>query len=330
VGRRCCCVGCWYASDDFNRSDSTDIGPKWEEVEGDWEIESGLLKENGTEDAIARFIPTPNTVSMIARVTTVDEVAGNKYRLIVNYKDDANYMYAELTIGEGPLNDSTLGLYKVVGGATTQLELETINGLTGTTREIYACLGSNGFVATVSNATISMVWHEDPPATTGVYGGLGNGAEQEIYYDDFSLQEHIDTDPTCPGCICTCDGKTWPKKLFLEIEGEGNCVVSASMTLTYDRINAAWRGSATVCGNTWGLSLACVLEMENARLVFTTAHGCNNDETIPLVLQEELSSCNPIEFVFKQTIPGTYLACACCPPQIPPVSGVIWYTITEV
>jgi hypothetical protein len=332
MGRRCCCLGCWFASDDFYRADSTDIGPKWDEVNGDWEITSFMLKENGNAGAIAQFLPTPNTVSMIARVTTVDEVAGNKYRLIVNYKDETSYMYAELTIGPGPLNDSTLGLYKVNGGTTTELELETIQGLAegpnGRSREIYACIGSNGFVATVTNAVVSMVWHEDPPATTGVYGGLGNGADQEIYFDDFSLQEHIDTDPTCPGCICTCDGKTWPKELLLEIEGEGNCVVSTSLTLTYDRINAAWRGSATVCGDTWGFSLACALELENIVLVFTTLHGCNNDASIPVVLQEELSSCNPIEFIFKQDVPGTWLSCGCCPPKIPPVSGVIWYTIT--
>src|SRR5690606_41656943 len=40
--------GCTILADNFNRDDSTDIGPEWDEVEGDWSINSNRLVVSGS------------------------------------------------------------------------------------------------------------------------------------------------------------------------------------------------------------------------------------------------------------------------------------------
>jgi hypothetical protein len=47
----CACCGCRVFQDDFNRDDSTDVDG-WDELSGDWSIDSQQLHEAGTDGAL--------------------------------------------------------------------------------------------------------------------------------------------------------------------------------------------------------------------------------------------------------------------------------------
>ena len=76
--QRCCCT-CSYGEDDFNRADSTDVGPKWEEHLGDWEISGGML--------------TIDEVGVIRKISInpVDPANHVVRAKIQNYQDDTRY-----------------------------------------------------------------------------------------------------------------------------------------------------------------------------------------------------------------------------------------------
>lgn len=95
---RCCCeepvVGCIFASDDFDRPDSTDLGANWTEVLGDLQIVS--LKLTGTGSAIHATTKPVNKPEGILRGLVVLPATTSRCRFMFNYTDMNNYDYVEL------------------------------------------------------------------------------------------------------------------------------------------------------------------------------------------------------------------------------------------
>lgn len=322
-GTCCCDAGpCRSFSDGFNRADGTDIGSTWTEVSGDWSISSNTLAEAGTSGAVAIYNNHWSQTAVIANVNTVSESNGDRYRIVVNYKDSANYMYAELYING--VNGSEISLHSVSGGADTTLETDTILSLTGTSRTFAVCLGSNGFQGSVNNAVASLVWNEQGPVhADGYQSGLGNGAAQAIEFDDFYMSEHLDDNADCPGCICACDGKTWPKVLNAKVTYSGRCApVVNTFTITYDRIQGEWIGTYT-CVDEMTLRVQCNADIDLIDISLEPYGTCCDLSTCSGP-PETGSTCNPLYFV--RTISYAGLGCNCCPPSTlppPPVTVVI-------
>ena len=92
---RCCC-NCEYFEDLFDRSDSTDLGGAWTEIDGDWEIAGGELTiaEEGIVRCHAINPVDPSNMVVRAKITNYQD--NTRYRLLAQVSaDGSDYYYAE-------------------------------------------------------------------------------------------------------------------------------------------------------------------------------------------------------------------------------------------
>lgn len=326
-----CCCECCQHGDEFNRADSTDLGSDWDERSGDWSISSNQLYEAGTAGAMVIFQPNCSHPRMLAYVTIEDETQGDIYRLIVNYLDDDNFMYAEYEVGASP--SGTISLYSVSGGVGTELRTENVvlTGYGGI-RIFTVCLSSQTFSAHLSNVSAYMcVWEGvGPTHATGYKAGLGNGAAQDILYDHFLMSEHWEDNDKCPECCpCRCGDNEIPRDLLATYYGEPDCdtLDGIVIPITNEIGNQEWIGelddctgaaSELCCEALLGLELTLncgspedvttwSLGIDNSGCV-TPGKGCNY---ATLIYADAASTCDPLNLIFK-TGPG-YPTSTQCP-----------------
>lgn len=188
-----CCAGCEYFSDDFDRSDDTDLGANWTEVAGAWEIASNVLSTS-SNDAIC-ICNTDGIVPYVVRAV-IGGGSSKEFRVIFNYVDSSNYFYASATVG------SNVKIFTVIGGTHTRV----FNG---------PSLGSDTCIQVCVHATFVTVMTGDgscstltPKAAVGISStsgtcGVGTGSNSGTF-DDFSIQKHHFTLAGCPECVGTC------------------------------------------------------------------------------------------------------------------------------
>lgn len=219
----CCGRGCPSWTDRFNRADSTDVGPDWEEVSGDWSIAANALHESGSPGAlaIARRHPQGDRISFFLQVVAVEPQPGDVYRFVVNYLDDEHYHYFQFSYIEDPVEAFLLQLYRREGEGDFLLAERQKAAHSGAAL-LQVCFTGNMFLAVEEYG----VWSCVTPFAGGYRAGLGNGGSQPIEFDDFYFSESGATNPACPRCGCFCEARCLPKKLHLEIavqpvEGSG-------------------------------------------------------------------------------------------------------------
>jgi hypothetical protein len=330
MGDRRCCCGCWTGSDDFNRADSTDLGDDWDERSGDWEIKSNQLYESGNAGAMVIFQPNHGKPRSIVTVYITDEDTNDIYRVIVNYLDDDNYMYAELDIGTGGVGGSTVSLHSVTGGSDSELisQAVTLTGFPALSRTMNVCLSSEIFSVEVSNISADMcVWYETGPVhSTGYKTGLGNGYGQAIYYDDFTMSEHWEDDPECPDCCpCRCGENEIQKDLIATYVGEDECDTLDGITVELTN-SVGWHywdgvlddctgaADADCCGDLIGLEMRLTCGSQDDVTTWTLTldtsalSGGLGCQACGLTLYADAdSTCDPLNLIFKcgPGYPGT-------------------------
>lgn len=358
---RCCC-GCLIGSDNFRRGDSTDLGGLWTELDGDWAIIDWTLGEAGNEDALVKFnLPAPSE-NHVVYVDTVDEEPGKIYRVILNYKDENNYHFADF---ECLPWDPSKGyvrwwkLYKRSAGVNSLLKSEEVLGATldppyRTGRTLYVCIGGNpdeegnideqNIYADSTYTVLGSAWASTTTIPDGFYSGLGNGAETIVVYDNFKFYKHRIDDPDCFSCTCTCDGHLWPLELAIRIYSEpGRCPVDQTETLTYDRTDATWKWSGLVTANdgsgrtaTFTFTLACMGTMgDDIVLTITSVGSCTAttpSTAVNYYVQKPLpgSVCHPVDLSYKITIESSWLTCSLCGGGLPPPQAEILFYVTEL
>ncbi len=159
--RRCCCNRpCVIAQDDFNRPDSENLGPQWDEVSGDWSIYNQAARElTGDGQAVHK---TPHRLPDESMVVSVDVPndypllgTGAIVQLLLNVKygtgGSANsYHLAEYILS----NPAVIRLSKVTGGGYTLLAQDTVmGGLTAARRTFTAWIDHRGFCAMIRRAS---------------------------------------------------------------------------------------------------------------------------------------------------------------------------------
>lgn len=305
----CCCLGeCRAFTDDFNREDNTNLnvpGNYWTEVIGDSAIDSNQVK-----------IPGPGLIATTAVNRGVDGrvyvtvpansfVPQRQHRLIINYLDEDNYIFAEIETGVGTVENADIRLFNRVEGANNLLD-------SGVGLE-YPLLQDAAFLLLCRTETgvyfqcpgffggNHLLFSCVPVDNLGRKGGLGNGGSNDIWFDTFGLKEGYQTDPLCPKCFCECVDETGdhcvPHELTLEIEATDLCVCQHGLTvpLTLDEElfpEFVWKGSATLpyfdCNSGQSGLHEFKLECsENWQLTTTATFSCQNVQT-PVVV-----SCDP-------------------------------------
>jgi hypothetical protein len=208
-----CCPNCLIFTDNFNRE--TGLGCQWDTRQGSWSIAQNRLEQSGSAGAIALAHRRSTGLGFVVIADTPDVPDGSKYRLIANYVDDNNYHFAEYEFTSTHL---TMRLYKRINGDNgVPLEERTWPAdFTGGEQAFDLILSHKIFLAGQKYSPYQ-IWRPNPTLLVDGYGaGLGNGEDEPIKYDNFSLSENGDIHEGCLKGGCRCDDIPLPMELTAE------------------------------------------------------------------------------------------------------------------
>jgi hypothetical protein len=256
-GRRRCCCGCLEYTDDFGRSDSTNLGERWSEKLGDWEIDTEHLVEAGTLSAKLLFLLPMPTAAMIVAIDTIDEAVGDKYKIYIghDHPDEENpnsyWVTFEVVLDEGQRKANLAAGYN-----DTTLRTASLVPLTGTSRTFGACLAGGYIIARVGGTPcVDQMYGYGLPALAeqpgGRYAGVGNPGGTAITLDNWWISDHYAHNKNCPDCPIACCGmvpwaENFPLSLTLTIFSQ-TCPLLDGVEI--ELLYSAGEGSQ--CGATW-------------------------------------------------------------------------------
>jgi hypothetical protein len=189
-----CPTGCVYESDNFDRNDDTDLGAKWTETAGDWDINGNRLRIVATADAkiTCDTLAPAASLKYLVSVSVTLGTDGDVARVFV---DDSAF-FAELE-----RITSTCGRLRLYDGATCKGSVGVSLG--GYTRLVMCVEAAKIHVGTGGSPMLTV-----PATPASSIVALGTGAcTGTVYFEDFSLSKHADDDATCPAC--GSEGCTW-------------------------------------------------------------------------------------------------------------------------
>lgn len=342
MGDRRCCCDCPSWSDDFERANSTDLGPDWTEIAGDSFIESNRLKctYSGGKNAlvICEQKPQGNQLSYYIQVSLYNRAEGDIHRVIVNYVDEDNYYFVHVLCGAFP-TVGTIALYRRALGIDT--ELISRNYTSDPNVRITVCFDGDTF--SVQDDVTDLLFAPAGPLTTDppsdVYrAGLAGAGP--AYFNDFYFSEHWSTNEKCPRCCCYCEHTPLDPELHLTIEGQG---VAGCGDGTPGIVAAYWDGQycdllvnwSFPCGR-WECEMIydepdnCPPVAQNLNIILFCDSGGGGLSAFRLQVNgvdhspTGNSTCDPLYLEFES---GNLGACSPSPP-FPPECSVLIYKVT--
>ena len=263
--RRCCCLrDCWSVSDDFDRTNSTDVSDDWVELVGDWEIDTNRLQETGTSGAIIRYA-TANPRGSNGVISVVCKLVDGAGQCIYLGDDDmSDYVMGKVVYDLASDTLTLTVLTKQSDIPAVERSAELVNP--GTSWVIgdplylkLCCSGESpdamvSFFATMGTTSFSEWICSD--GNEGPYAALGNVSSEEITFDDFQFWEHYwaRRHPNCPSCICSCEGHCVGRDLTLTMINNSGCpdMDAIEITLYYIQLSVDtyyWQSDYTnICG----------------------------------------------------------------------------------
>lgn len=198
IGCMDCC--CDVGSDDFNRSDSTNITTGspigWTEVAGDATIASNRLATTTSNTLCVSGLSVAGD-SMV-RVTVRHGSGSDISRVVLGYIDANNYLFAEFRVSTG----GYLRLYQRASGSNTQLA--TVALTTTTTGVDYAltvCVRGQNFSIECASPNEVISARITPLGSSGYGLGLASGTiASGVEWDDFVATKTKDHCSRCDGC----------------------------------------------------------------------------------------------------------------------------------
>jgi hypothetical protein len=285
----CCCGGgpCIVYADDFNRADSTDLGSKWEEVSGDWEIDTNRLQSTSegfclttTRPKISRRSPKHYAHIISATLAGYDDGV-RLWKIIIWYDDASNYLYAQFVADEaGVIQPSII---QVEGGSPTTLMDSTTHpgnpAYSTAYPTITICYSPDGLVMHDSLEEHRYTVCVTSPTTARAGGVVGFLVGT---FDNWSYEEHWTSYTLCPDCGCHClhpsddnDYSCYPETLTATFENSGDfaCDVlddvavdleqgePAGLTIVKTGRKNRWLSQPVQCnGSQYAFELSCDLE----------------------------------------------------------------------
>jgi len=189
---------CYFAADNFNRPDDTDLGSEWEEISGSWETLGNVLRGSGT---VLATTPSPTGSSM--HVSVKVKGTGSVTILLAADENATSYISATLTFGaEGTLSVSPTG----GEGDSESVPLATDED---TWYTLAACYNGTTARASVGATTVTATLTD----VTGDRAGLK--ASTTSNFDDFFAAEVSEDCADCPagtvigttGCVFCAGGQ---------------------------------------------------------------------------------------------------------------------------
>lgn len=187
---------CQLSADTFTRSDSTNVGCAWEEIAGDWEIDSGELTV-AEEDAILRNrVRDPDDIAEVQVQFSFRAGAGVTVLAIFDYTDDSNLFFVKLQPGSHG-DCGQVSFWRRTSGTDTQVGVNALllGMSSGDTHSIVICWKNELVKATLTPAagdysTSSHSVYPVEQVATEPYVGLGTGVgggSNAVWFDNFTL-----------------------------------------------------------------------------------------------------------------------------------------------
>lgn len=331
-GRRRCCCGCLFFTDDFYRlgGDTTDLGDNWLEVNGEWSIASSKLSEEGNANALAvvtREMPmSPGALSespwapyMYVAVTIVNEAIGDTFWILGMWADESHYVKGKYTRVD--YDHATLELYSNTGGGETLLDSYTFElaDKDVTERGLQLCLSDTITLLTTSDTSnCHAIAPQAVIITNGEHAGVGHENNDVTVFDNFFMYQLFKVDRQCYPCgDCFCDDVTPPvvppRYLYAVFEGDGttDCDVldGIEVVLEYNRCTqpiATWAGTINdgcltgsdatmelICDESWTLRITEAI----GKVACAPVGPMGYLDLVPIEY-----SCDPLYFVYTLAI----------------------------
>lgn len=197
------CCDCSYFTDEFNRADSTDLGSDWDERAGVWRILNQMLRADSANGLIVCQQQHPSgslSYHVFARFRFRND--GDEARVVVDYVDDNNYVFAQ--IKQGSAADG-LSLWKRTNGTNAEVGTRLGNYVFPVDFEFecHLCVHDGEITASVGYRSVSAAHTASSNLT-----GLGTGAigpdgcdftKFDLQYDRSDESDCLPCDPTfCP------------------------------------------------------------------------------------------------------------------------------------
>jgi len=220
-GCPCCSRACWFVEDDFLRANSTNLGSDWDELSGDWAIDSNEL-ECVTEGVVVTTHRQPDPVRgtkynlrIIVDLIDFPSSGTRTWKVICGFEDVLNFDWIALDY------DSATSLLiptfwrRTAGVDATVMDPADYPGnqgfspITGGTAShtIYICYADLQWSVQASETGSGWVicggGKSNLPANEdhGLVGFLG---ETDARFDNWEYWEHWESNPVCFYCTCVC------------------------------------------------------------------------------------------------------------------------------
>jgi hypothetical protein len=169
--------------DIFNRPDTTDLGPAWNEYQTDLDIFSGQVRSvnaGGKAAVYRRSVGPDQSVSAACKITANDSGCG----VMARWSDGNNFYYARIDVGR-----QNLVLFKTVKGTTTILGSVSRNLQLGTYYRIRLVAEGPLLAVYFEDEQDPAIHAEDTSLEFGDFSGIRAwaSASQSIWFDDFGL-----------------------------------------------------------------------------------------------------------------------------------------------
>ena len=283
--RRCCCIrGCPLGSDDFDRPDSDDPGPKWHEVEGDWDILGNTISGDG-KLATTICHPTGFTEgSWQAAFDLVDVRSISVFKVGAGNPSTSTYRVEFTPSGMDTLNAKIN--VKVIGDETIDYDFAWPVGVGGTSANIvraYVCYLPKVMIRADIGAPPEVdACAGDDGAPCYNIGGVDVGGFFFVSgrFDNWTYDTTILDNFNCDPCGCFCfkregllkEFACFPELLTVNFElVEGTCSTLDGFSLTLEKGQLSpgdgtpskqkWYSEVQTCsygaGGTWAMVLEC-------------------------------------------------------------------------
>lgn len=166
-------------TDDFNRANSSDLGPNWVEVSGDWAIDSNRLSPGNTGGTIIlRAAGAMDSADHSAQFTIAATVSASQG---IWCRGNSNITSGYLWRNSG----SSWDLFAVVGGSFNIIGTYAVAAAPGDTAKVQA-VGSTikAFVNGVERVSVA-----NTDVTTGVNVGIRAESVSGLRFDDFTAAD---------------------------------------------------------------------------------------------------------------------------------------------
>jgi hypothetical protein len=209
MGRRCCCVPltCELDSDDFDRDDSDDVGSKWIEVSGDFDIsDNTLVCVTPGVLACTKCHPAGyDRGSFTAFFDLINPSDGKVYKVRAGNPTSSTLEVHWTVVGTGVTRELTVDVIGDGADGTVSWTFDYPEGFNGNVVEVVVCYMPGVELTALCNLEITRVSSAPiSDAASTCYSGKGNFSFLEGDFDNWVYQVHWMENHDCTYCDCFC------------------------------------------------------------------------------------------------------------------------------